>query len=352
MLAILVAVLLAAAPQTDTVFTASVGRVRGSVIEETAQGVSIQLLDGTTRRYDSRDVVRIEYGDGSVSTPRPPAPAAPPPAPAATQPAGPQVITPQVGGPPQVVVTGPGAAQASTIIVMPCPAPPPIAAAPIAATVAPPPPPPSPPPDEVRPLPAGVPPSSPIYLALGVGALTMSGNVSSGVSTSTIFGDQLDVQAEIGFRATHSTAFALYLDVGMGEPAAGAGTSTACSAAQGGCVATTGRLGILVRHTFSPLAPRTAWLAFGTGAEFGSVTAHPRQGQVMSRVSTYQGWEALRVMLGYDWRLGSVLGVGLYSGVSWGKYTKVESAAGPQATIANPAYHTMLEGGARLTLFP
>jgi hypothetical protein len=180
----------------------------------------------------------------------------------------------------------------------------------------------------------------------------MSGNISSGVSTSTIFGDQLDVQAEIGFRATHSTAFALYLDVGMGEPAAGAGTSTACSAAQGGCVAATGRLGILVRHTFSPLAPRTAWLAFGTGAEFGSVTAHPQQGQVMSRVSTYQGWEALRVMLGYDWRAGSVLGFGLYGGVSWGKYTRVESAAGPQATIANPAYHTMLEGGARFTLFP
>src|SRR5512137_1210594 len=101
--AILVAVLLAAAPQADTVFIANGGRVRGSVIEENAQGVSIQVLDGSTRRYDVKDVVRIEYGDGSVSTPRPPAPAAPPPAPAPAPAAAAQVITPQVGGPPQVV---------------------------------------------------------------------------------------------------------------------------------------------------------------------------------------------------------------------------------------------------------
>ena len=116
-----------------------------------------------------------------------------------------------------------------------------------------------------------------------------------------------------------STAFSLYLDPGVGEPAAGLANSSSCMAVQGGCTATTWRLGILVRHTFSPQAPPTGWLAFGTGAEFGS---------------------------------SSVLGFGLYSGISWGNYTSLETCSGHGASVANPASHTMVEAGARIMLFP
>ena len=76
MLGILAAVLLAASPPVDTVYTTDGGRLVGTVIEETTQAVSIQLPDGTTRRLDRAQVARIEYADGSVSTPNR---AAPPP---------------------------------------------------------------------------------------------------------------------------------------------------------------------------------------------------------------------------------------------------------------------------------
>ena len=79
MLAILAAVMLAAAPQNDTVYTANGGRLVGTVVEESPQAVTIQLPDGTTRRLARSEVTRIEYSDGSVSTPsRPPPPAQPP----------------------------------------------------------------------------------------------------------------------------------------------------------------------------------------------------------------------------------------------------------------------------------
>jgi hypothetical protein len=332
--AILIAVMLAAAASPDTLFIANGGRVRGSVIEESPQAVSIQLLDGSTRRYEIKEVLRIEYGDGSVSTPRPP----PPPPPPATAP-GPQVITPQVGGAPQVIVAGGAASQQPTIIVMPCPAPPPAAPVP-------------PPPETAPAVHPGGPSSSPVYLSLGLGGLTMSGKIEQDVSTSTIFNDQVNLQAEFGLRATPKTAFALYFDLGVGDPSRSISDSSSCVGVDGGCTASTGRLGILVRHTFSPAEPRTGWLAFGTGAEFGSISVNGGHQGGMSKVYSYQGWEALRVMLGYDWRSSSILGFGLYSGVGWGKYTKAEGASGTKIAIADPAYHTMVEAGVRMTLFP
>src|SRR5690242_21611385 len=81
MLAILAAVMLAAAPQQyDTVYTADGGRIVGTVVEESPQGITVQLPDGTTRRLSRNDVTRIEYADGSVSMPNRPAPPAQPPA--------------------------------------------------------------------------------------------------------------------------------------------------------------------------------------------------------------------------------------------------------------------------------
>ena len=69
MLAVLAALMLAVVPQQhDTVFTADGGRVVGTVIEEGPEAISIQLPDGTFRRVPRKDVTRIEYADGSVST--------------------------------------------------------------------------------------------------------------------------------------------------------------------------------------------------------------------------------------------------------------------------------------------
>lgn len=325
--AILTAVLLAAAAQADTAYTADGGRVRGSVIEESPQGVTIQLLDGSTRRYAAREVVRIEYGDGSVSTPRPPAP--PPAAAPAPQVAAPQVVQ---------------AAQQPTVIMVPCPA----------CPTCPPPAPTAPPPAPVQAapvhrVPAGDPPA-PFYLSLGLGGLSMSGNLEKGVPTDTLFRDQAQVMAEIGFRPSPSTGFGLYLDIGAGEPSQALNASSECAAANGGCMASTGRIGILLRHTFDPAAPRTGWVAMGMGAAFGNVSVQDQQG--MPDLYTYTGWEALRLMLGYDLRTSSTLGFGVYGGVGWSKFTKVEGPTGTQVAIADQAFHTTVEAGVRIILFP
>ena len=68
MLAVLVAALLTAAPNTDTVVTADGTRIQGTVVEESpSKGVTIQVDDGTLRRFERGQVTRIEFGDGSVS---------------------------------------------------------------------------------------------------------------------------------------------------------------------------------------------------------------------------------------------------------------------------------------------
>ena len=91
MIAVLVAALLVAqTPAADTVFTVDGGRVAGTVLEDSpTAGVTIQTPDGTVRRIERSQVARIEFADGSVSTPRAAAPApapTPAPAPAAPQP--------------------------------------------------------------------------------------------------------------------------------------------------------------------------------------------------------------------------------------------------------------------------
>jgi hypothetical protein len=86
MIAVLVAALLAAAAQVDTVYTLDGGRIAGTVLEESStSGVTIQTGDGSIRRIEPSQVVRIEFADGTVSTPRPP----PPPPPAAAAPRSP-----------------------------------------------------------------------------------------------------------------------------------------------------------------------------------------------------------------------------------------------------------------------
>lgn len=84
MVAIMLAVLLGAAPQGGTVYTADGGRMRGTVLDAGAGGVTVQLADGTTRKVEASQVTRVDYADGTSWKPGAAAPAA---APAAAAPA-------------------------------------------------------------------------------------------------------------------------------------------------------------------------------------------------------------------------------------------------------------------------
>lgn len=329
MLAILAAVMLAAAPQYDTVFTADGGRLLGTVVEEGPQGVTLQLPDGSTRRFDRKDVTRIEYKDGSVSTP---GRAAPPPAyrppPPAYQP--PPPPPPPAYGPPPYAPP-PGYRQAP------------------------------PPPRQVYDAQGGMPPILPFYAAFGIGALTMGGdaghNVPIGggagqtVSISNSFDTpQLDILIEGGVRLNLHLALGMYVDVGVGDAASNVRAEAPCAAAGASCTATTGRVGILLRHTFQPRAYSTPWMSVGTGFEWGDVNLEDGYGG-SSQYFSYTGWEIMRVMGGVDLRTNPIFGVGLYGGVSMGRYSRYKDAT-VDASISDKDIHWMAEAGLRFTLFP
>jgi hypothetical protein len=409
MRAIVAAILLAVAPQHDTVFMGDGGRVVGTVVEEGPQGVSVQLLDGTVRRYPSRDVLRVEYADGTVSSLRAPTaatvaqpPVQQPPAPAPQQAAPPAAVVIQVPAyaPPPAAVPqqyappapSPQAPPAQPCGPAPCapqqnmPAPqsapppaPPSQYSPPPQYAPPPqypppqyaPPPQYPPPQYAPPKPypprpqyrqyappryppyppesrPGRAPISPVYAVFGLGGLVISGNVEEGVSTDRLYEPQLGLWLETGLRLSPEVAIGGYLGLGFGDAAPE--LRDACTASGMTCTTATGRLGILLRRTFDPLGRTAPWIAAGTGFEFGSAMSDDT-GSSSSEQFTYSGWEALRLMVGVDHRASPVLGVGLYGGIAWGRYSRYEDAGGT-VDLGGQPFHTTAEAGLRFTLFP
>lgn len=324
MLAILAAVMLAAAPQHDTVFTTDGGRVVGTVVEESSQAVNVQLPDGTFRRLARRDVVRIEYADGSVSQ-RPAEPAPSPPAAAAPQ-----------GQPPPPAYTPPP----PPAYYPPPPAyPPPYAPRPVRTV---------PPPQWAQPASMG--PLEPFWLSLGIGGMFYGGNVEKGYSMNGTFGPQMNLAFEGGFRLNPHLGLGLYADLGVGGEGNEATLRAACDASGGNCTSTTTRVGILLRHTFNPSAHTTPWISIGTGFAHGSVD-WSADGYGSSNVLEYSGWEMLRLNAGVDVRSNRVIGFGFYGGVAFTRFDERSDAGGTQS-FSDPTTNTMVQAGIRLTLFP
>ncbi len=317
MLAILAAALLAATPGSDTVYTANGGRLVGTVVEETPQVVTIQLPDGTTRRLSRSDVSRIVYADGSVSTPNRPPPPPPPTyrAPAQAYPA--QPPPPAYRPPPPPAYGPPGYG-----------------------------PPAYPPAQQHR----GTPALMPFWLSFGLGGSFPSGDAAATergpIPMDAYFGNQLGIWLEGGARVTPHLGLGLYLDLGVGDVSSSF-RSTVCDPVGSSCTASTGRFGVLLRHTFEPYGTSTPWIAAGTGYEWANATLDATNEQLFS----YSGWEMLRLMGGLDLRTSPVFGVGLYAGVSFGRYTHYEDALGPVSSF-DQRTHTTVEAGVRFTLFP
>jgi hypothetical protein len=316
MLAILAAVMLAAAPGNDTVYTTNGGRLVGTVVEESPQGVSIQLPDGTTRRLSRNEVSRIEYSDGSVSTPN----RAPPPA----QP-------PQYRAPPQ---------------------PPPSYAQPPPPSYRPPPPPYGgrPPPQYAAPAAPRQPMVMPFWLSFGIGGSFPSGEAEPGFRMDDIMRSQLGIELDGGVRLSPHLGLGLYLDLGYGDPSSAVQADCGASVPPGTCSVSTGRFGPMLRFTFDPYASSTPWIAIGTGWEWASVNFTDSGQEYFS----YHGWEMLRLMGGVDLRTSPVFGIGLYGGVSFGRYSEYAQPAvdGARYGIADERTHTTVEAGLRFTLFP
>ncbi|HEX9050793.1 MAG TPA: hypothetical protein VF841_09695, partial [Anaeromyxobacter sp.] len=65
MLAIVLATLLTFSPQGGTVYRTDGGRVRGTVLEAGPSGVTVRLVDGSTRRLEAAQVARVDFVDGT-----------------------------------------------------------------------------------------------------------------------------------------------------------------------------------------------------------------------------------------------------------------------------------------------
>lgn len=283
----------AAVPQgpLDTVYLVSGGRVRGRVIAELPQeGVTIQLPDGSTRRFPSDQITRIEYADGSVrvrreAQPRPPPPPAMPP--------------------PQPMPAGP-------------------------------------------PPPRGYAPIVPFYAALGLGGIGFAGEMGDGVETGDVLEGQFDVWLEGGLRLTPALGLGLYGDIGFGD--AGDVYRQACATSGfHDCMSSTAKFGLLLRHTWGATEPVGKWLAVGTGFAWANVSTSDYDGR---ELVTYTGHEILRLMAGIDLRSNPVFGIGLYGGVSWTSYWDVDVEGLPERSIDDRDFQPLFEGGVRFTLFP
>ncbi len=407
MLALLLAVTLTAAPRYDTIITRQGERLAGTVVEESpSKGVTVELPDGTTRRFEPGGVVRIEFADGSLSTWEPPKPegaaaaipapqAAPAPVAAPSAPAEPsraagpldtvylvgggrvrgrviealprEGVTIQVGdgtirrfGPEQItrIEYGDGSVlrRRERRDAYPQSAPPP---APLPPRSPPPYPPPAygpptyapryGPPGPMEPaVRRGMPPASPVYLSFGLGGLGIGGDLESGVRARDVVNGQVDLLLEGGLRLAPNIGLGLDLDIGVGDP-----TNQVRSAfAATDYVATTARLGVLLRHTWDPTGPTAPWIAFGTGVSVLNVSATPVGSSSSHDLFTYTGWEVFRIMAGVDLRSNPVFGVGLYGAVSWTSFSKYEDDAVGRVSISDRAFNVIGEGGVRLTLFP
>jgi opacity protein-like surface antigen len=264
MLAILLAAALAAAPAADVIYTADGDRLEGTVVEEGAAGVAVQLGDGTLRRFGPGQVVRIEYADGAVSRP------------AARWPG--------------------GAAPRSDL-----------------------PPPPREPPPVFEPPPREPPPR--LYLGVGLVASQSAGDAEPGVAMQEIVGTTYGVSFELGYRLSAPLALAATLDLGWG--ANGDGYQAICDSLGFGCGGTRStRAGLLARYAWNPAGAVSPWLAIGTGWEWLDASL----GDGVESES-YQGWERARLTAGLDLRSLPV-GVGLYASVAWTSFSRYQGTAG------------------------
>ncbi len=366
----------------DTAYFKGGGRVRGTVMEESVStGVKVRLLDGSIRSYPVDEFTRIEYADGTVSTPQsPPKAAEPPPAPRAK--AAEPVPTPLDN----VYFLGGGRVRGTVIEENPktgvkvrlldgsiqvysrndlarieyadgsvsrrvTPAPAPVAPPPMPqpTAVAPPPQPaPYPPPPKVK---EELPQAFPLYLSVGLGVTFLGGDLAPGTSISSLMdAQQAHVSSEIGLRLSPSFAIGVYGDVGAGEVAST--IRDQCSLQGFDCTGQTTHYGFLVRHTWRPLSRRPAWLSIGTGWETGGVVSDHGGSGSDHEVLVYRGREYLRIGGGVDFRSNDIIGLGLYASFSVGEYDSFKDSTGATTSLADRGSHTTGQVGLRLTLFP
>ncbi len=119
------------------------------------------------------------------------------------------------------------------------------------------------------------------------------------------------------------------------------------------CSATSVRLGVEARYTFTPAERMSGWVGYGFGYTFGSQTISDT-GRY-TETSTAQGLELARLTGGLDFRVKRGFGLGPFALVSIGRYTRERTTINnvvSSSDIADPAVHAWLSVGLRMVVFP
>ncbi len=119
------------------------------------------------------------------------------------------------------------------------------------------------------------------------------------------------------------------------------------------CSATSVRLGVEARYTFTPAEHMSGWVGYGFGYTFGSQTIS--DAGRYSETSTAQGLELARLTGGLDFRVKRGFGLGPFALVSIGRYTRERTTINTvvsSSEITDPAVHAWLSIGLRMVVFP
>lgn len=315
--AAIAALLLVGGPNLDTVFLRDGGRLRGTVVEEIpGTGVSIQLPDGELRKVPAADVLRVEYGDGTQGS---------------------------IGAPPAAPVEG--GATPSAAEPLP-PAQPGTTWQPVAPA--------QPLPPEAGPPPDALAHPRFITLAGALGFAIPSGKAEPGVEMTDVTTTQFLIGLEGAIRFVPEFQLGLLLDIGVGG--AGSQLEAECDASGISCNTTEIDFGIFARYAFTPRERTTPWVALGVAT--GILSIDPDSSNYCG--TAYGGNQYLRLSAGYDFRGKGQLGLGLFAGAVFGKYTdfgRYRNLSGgcndfQYESLPDTANHAYVQGGVRLILFP
>jgi hypothetical protein len=273
-----------------------------------ATGVSLQMPDGSFRRFPREQVLRVEYAADKA-----PVPASMPPPPQGLPPPPPQAYPPPQG----------------------YPAYPPPQAYPPAQPAA--------PRDPMMP--------ASLTLAIGGSGAAVSGSVSENYgSTSDLLSGFGQLDLEAGVRVTPAATVLLQIDIGGGDVSGE--FKRQCQAHGYDCTAATVRLGVAGRYSFMPAWKHTPWVSIGIGREG---TAIGVKGLYGTETIAFGGWEWLKLGAGWDLRFSRSFGLGAFVGYSFASYNSVSASDYTYVIPSNlgaSRTHNWFQLGLRAILFP
>lgn len=163
----------------------------------------------------------------------------------------------------------------------------------------------------------------------------------------------------LGAKITDEIYIGAYLNFGVGLEGRDLAVEARCDSGidavdDVSCSATSVRLGLEARYTFTPADSMSGWLGYGFGFTSGSQTISD-VGHY-SETSTASGLELARLTGGLDFRFKRGFGLGPYAMASIGRYlhqnTEIRNVETFSGSIDEQAVHLWLGLGLRLVFFP